>query len=105
MITVIAEIQVRAGDGHKQNVLNAFSKLIPTVLQEDGCRGYRLLLDYEGNVDYQSLDENMITMLEHWTDIAALNAHLQSAHMQAYAQEVADDVVGMKVKILNEGLA
>ena len=100
MLTVIAEIQVRAGARHKQNVLNAFAKIIPTVLQESGCNGYQLLLDHEAGVDYQDLDENTLTVLESWQDMAALNAHLQTAHMQAYQAEVEDDVVGIKIRIL-----
>ncbi|UOO90705.1 antibiotic biosynthesis monooxygenase [Vitreoscilla massiliensis] len=104
MLTVIADITVHAGAAHKQNVLNAFAKMIPTVLQEPGCHGYQLLLDHDGGVDYQSRDSNVIIMLEHWQDMAALNTHLQTPHMQAYQAAVADDVEHMKVRILEAGL-
>ena len=104
MLTVIADITVHAGAVHKQNVLNAFAKIIPTVLQEQGCHVYQLLLDHDGGVDYQSRDSHVITMLEHWQDMDALNAHLQTPHMQAYQAEVANDVVSMQVRILEVGL-
>ena len=100
MLTVIADIQVHAGAEHKQNVLNAFAKIIPTVLQESGCHGYQLLRDHDAGVDYQQTDEHTLTVLESWQDMAALNAHLQTAHMQVYQAEVENDVVGVKIRIL-----
>ena len=40
MLTVIAEIRTRPGQHHRQAVLEQFTKIIPTVLKEDGCHGY-----------------------------------------------------------------
>ena len=39
MLTIIAEIRTHAGVEHRQAVLDAFQKIIPTVLAEDGCHG------------------------------------------------------------------
>lgn len=44
MLTIIAEIRTQSGGQHRQNVLNAFQKIIPTVLAEDGCHGYEPLV-------------------------------------------------------------
>ena len=46
MLTIIAEIRTQSGGQHRQNVLNAFQKIIPTVLAEDGCHGYEPLVDH-----------------------------------------------------------
>ncbi|NNG83044.1 hypothetical protein HLH16_14030 [Acinetobacter sp. ANC 5378] len=43
MLVVIADIQLRSGAQHRENVLNAFRKITPVVLQEDGCYGYEVL--------------------------------------------------------------
>ena len=40
MLTVIAEIRTRPGQHHRQAVLEQFTKIIPTVLKEEGCHGY-----------------------------------------------------------------
>ncbi|CAB1214162.1 putative quinol monooxygenase [Acinetobacter bouvetii] len=105
MLIVIADIQIRSGAQHRQNVFNAFRKIIPVVLQEEGCYGYELLIDQESNVDYQTKSADVITMLEHWESIDHLNAHLQTPHMYAYQQQVKDDVLDVKIRILQKGLS
>jgi len=105
MLIVIADIQIRSGAPHRENVLNAFRKITPIVLQEDGCYGYELLVDHESNMNYQTKLPDSITMLEHWESIEHLNAHLQTSHMQAYKQHVKDDVLDVKIRIMQKGLS
>ncbi|NNG75505.1 antibiotic biosynthesis monooxygenase [Acinetobacter sp. ANC 4277] len=104
MLIVIADIQLRSGAQHRENVLNAFRKITPVVLQEDRCYGYELLVDHESNMNYQTKLPDSITMLEHWESIEHLNAHLQTPHMQAYKQHVKDDVLDVKIQIMQKGL-
>ena len=104
MLIVIADIQLHSGAQHRENVLNAFRKITPIVLQEDGCYGYELLVDHESNMNYQTKIPDSITMLEHWESIEHLNAHLQTPHMQAYKQHVKDDVLDIKIRIMQKGL-
>ena len=104
MLTIIAEIHVHAGKGHKTKVIQAFEKITPIVLAEQGCHGYVLLVDADLNVDFQAKDDNVITMLEHWESIEHLNVHMQTAHMQTYQTEVQDDVADVKIRILEKGL-
>ena len=104
MLVVIADIQIRSGAQHRENVLNAFIKITPAVLQEDGCYDYELLVDHESDADYQTKVPDAITMLEHWESIEHLNAHLQTPHMQAYQQQVKDDVLNVKIRIMHKGL-
>ena len=100
MLTIIAEIQIRSGAKHYKNVCHAFKKITPIVLLEKGCYGYELLTDYLTEVDFQTKVPDSITLLEHWESMQHLNAHLKTAHMQAYQAEVEDDVVGIKIRIL-----
>ena len=104
MLTIIAEIRMHAGPEHKAKVINAFEKITATVLAEQGCHGYELLVDADLDVGFQAKDANVITMLEHWESIEHLNAHMQTAHMQAYQAEVQDDVADVKIRILEKGL-
>ncbi len=54
MLTIIAEIRTQSGGQHRQNVLNAFQKIIPTVLAEDGCHGYEPLVDHISNASFKT---------------------------------------------------
>ncbi|OTG60764.1 antibiotic biosynthesis monooxygenase [Acinetobacter sp. ANC 3903] len=105
MLTIIADIQLRPGTEHREKVLNAFRKITPVVLQEEGCHGYQLLIDHESDVHYQTKIPDSITMLEHWESVEHLNAHLQTPHMQAYQQQVKDDVLNVKIRIMQKGLS
>lgn len=102
MLTVIADIRTRPGQHHLQAVLDAFAKIIPSVLKEDGCHGYMPLVDHNAQVDFQTLTPGTITMIEKWESVAHLQAHLNTPHMKAYAEEVKDHVVDTIIRILEE---
>ena len=104
MLIVIADIQLRPGTQHRENVLNAFRKITPVVLLEDGCHSYELLVDHESDANYHTKVPDSITMLEYWESIEHLNAHLQTPHMKAYQQQVRDDVLDVKIRIMQKGL-
>ena len=104
MLTIIAEIQTHAGAEHRQAVLDAFQKIIPTVLAEDGSHGYAPLIDHMPAIAMQTQDENSIVMLEKWQSTAHLEAHMQTAHMQQYFEATKDHVADVKIRILNSGI-
>lgn len=64
MLTIIAEIRTQSGEQHRQNVLDAFQKIIPTVLAEEGCHGYEPLIDHKSNASFQTQEPDTIVMLE-----------------------------------------
>ena len=103
MLTIVAEIRAYPNGLHKDKIIQAFKKITPTVLQEQGCYGYQLLVDAHVDVSYQSKDSDLIVMLEKWESIEHLNAHLQTAHMQAYQLEVKEHVADVKIRILEQG--
>lgn len=104
MLTIIAEIYTHAGTEHRQAVLDAFEKIIPTVLTEDGCHGYEPLIDHLPTIAMQETNENTIVMLEKWQSTAHLEAHMQTAHMQQHFEATKDHVANVKIRILNSGI-
>lgn len=104
MLTIIAEIQTHAGAEHRQAVLDAFQKIIPTVLAEDGCHSYAPLIDHLPAIAMQTQDENSIVMLEKWQSTAHLEAHMQTAHMQQHFEAIKDHVEDVKIRILKSGI-
>lgn len=103
MLTIIAEIRTKSAGQHRQNVLDAF-QIIPTVLAEDGCHGYEPLIDHKSNASFQTHEPDTIVMLEKWESVAHLEAHLATPHMQAHHEAVKDDVIDVKIKILESGV-
>lgn len=104
MLTVIADIRTRPGAHHRQAVLDAFARIIPTVLQEAGCHGYAPLVDHADSVSFQTIHPDAVIMLEQWESVANLEAHLQTTHMKAWHEDVKNDVLDIHVRILENGV-
>lgn len=104
MITVIAEIRTRPGVHHRQAVLDAFAKIIPTVLEEEGCFGYAPLIDHNAQVEFQTTAPDSVFMLEKWENVAHLEAHLQTQHMKDHSVAVKDDVLDVHIRILEDAI-
>lgn len=104
MLTVIAEIRTRPGAHHRQAVLDSFTRLMPTVLQEAGCHGYAPLIDHQANVSFQATNPDSIMMLEQWESVAHLEAHLNTPHMKAWSNAVKSDVLDVNIRILQNGI-
>lgn len=101
MLTIIAEIKVKSDPKHLKAVINALKNIIPVVLMEDGCLLYELLVNSEVNMPYQvPLHHNTLIILEKWQSIDHLNKHLTTQHMQAYQEKVKNDVISVKISIL-----
>jgi quinol monooxygenase YgiN len=77
-VRVIAILLADPGKGPDQ--LAAFEQLAPVVRAEDGCLQY----DLHAVVD----DPDRFVVVEQWGSREALDAHLSSDHMAAYAAEV-----------------
>lgn len=103
MLTIIAEIRTHAATEHRQAVLDAFQKITPTVLAEDGCYGYETLIDHLPALEIQTQDPNLIMVLEKWKSTVHLETHMLTAHMQRHFEAIKDHVVDVKVRILESG--
>lgn len=100
MITVIASIQVKPG--HAAQFLDIFKSNVPAVLTEKGCIEYYPAVDVQTGLPPQELNENVVTVIEKWEDIDALQNHLGAPHMLAYREQVKEIVEKLTVKVLKE---
>jgi quinol monooxygenase YgiN len=102
MISVIATIETKPGN--RGALLEVFKKLVPKVLAEKGCIEYAPMIDFETNLTGQPPRENVVTMIEKWENIAALEAHLMAPHMVAFRKEAESLRVNLKLQVLAPGL-
>ena len=100
MINVIASIRVKAGK--VSTFLEIFKSNVPSVKKERGCIDYFPGVDIETGLPTQSLDENVVTIIEKWESLEALQGHLKTPHMLAYREKVKDIVESVSLKVLKQ---
>ncbi|MFW6189994.1 MAG: putative quinol monooxygenase [Planctomycetota bacterium] len=99
MIHVIANIEVRAGK--LDDFLDIFHRLMPQVLAEEGCLDYGPTRDARTDIDAQvPYRQNVVTVVERWRDMDALESHLASPHMAEYRENVEGMVQDVTLQIL-----
>ncbi len=99
MICVIATIEV--AEGRRDEFLAEFRKVVPKVLQEAGCLEYGPMVDVPTSIGAQvSPREDVVTVVEKWESVEALEAHLMAPHMLEYRKAVKALVVGASLEIL-----
>ena len=98
MIHVVASVTVKAG--RREEFLDAFKANVPLVKQEPGCIEYVPTVDIAANLPPQVLDASVVTIIEKWESIEALQAHVRAPHMLAYREKVKDIVDGLTIKVL-----
>jgi quinol monooxygenase YgiN len=99
MIRVIATIEVHSG--RREEFLKIFHALVPHVRAEEGCREYGPMIDVPTSIGAQiPLRENVVTIVEQWDDLEALEAHLIAPHMLEYRKAVKDLVAGVTLQVL-----
>ena len=99
MIFVIATIELV--EGRRDEFLWAFNELIPEVRKEPGCIEYGPTVDLETNIPSQGpMRENVITVIEKWESIEALEEHLVAPHMFEYRKKAQDVVVKTTLQVL-----
>jgi quinol monooxygenase YgiN len=100
MVHVIAAIQVQ--EGRREEFLKIFTSNMPKVLQEKGCIEYAPCVDLPAGLPAQDLDGQVVTVVEKWSSLEDLQAHLGAPHMQEYKERVKDLVVKTSIKVLQE---
>ncbi len=99
MICVIATIEL--AEGRRADFLAAFGQIVPKVLEESGCLEYGPMVDLETNIPAQSaLRENVVVVVEKWSDLDSLEAHLMAPHMLEYRKAVKAMVLGTSLQVL-----
>ena len=98
MITVLASITVKAEA--KSAFIEIFKNNIEAVKAEEGCIEYYPTVDFETAVPIQDKNPAVVTIVEQWKSIEALEAHLQMPHMIEYKEKVQNMVTDLSIKIL-----
>ena len=101
MIHVIATIELAPGT--REKFLTEFHRIISIVRDEDGCIEYGPAIDLKTSVSSGEARENVVTVIEKWTSVPALEAHLKAPHMASYRDRVKDMVRDVKIHVLAPG--
>ena len=97
MINVIATIELV--EGTREKFLTEFHRIIDVVRDEDGCIEYGPTVDEATSVSSAPPRENVVTVVEKWSSVAALEAHLKAPHMDRYRAMVKDIVRDVKIQV------
>ena len=98
MISVIASVRIK--EGKVEEFLKIFKANVPHVREEKGCIEYVPTVDIDADLPPQTLDENVVTILEKWESVEALQEHLKTPHMVAYREKAKDMVIDTSLKVL-----
>jgi len=82
--------------------IEIFKTNIPKVLEEKGCVEYVPTIDVPTGLPPQELNNNVVTIIEKWSSLEDLQAHLTAPHMLAYKEKVKDLVDKVSLKVLME---
>jgi quinol monooxygenase YgiN len=100
MINVLASIRVKTG--MLTQFLSIFKANIPKVRAEKGCIEYLPTLDIDSKLPPQEFDQNVVTIIEKWESLEALQDHLKTPHMREYRNAVKNIVEDLSLKVLTE---
>lgn len=99
MIHVVATITLNPATRAK--FLEVFRWLTPLVRAEDGCIEYQGATDVPTTIQVQEPPrEDAVTVVEKWTTLDALYAHLKAPHMDEYRGKVKDYVKAVKLQVM-----
>jgi quinol monooxygenase YgiN len=99
MICVIATIETKAG--RRDDLLAVFEKLVPQVRAETGCIEYTPMIDVP--CDLVPARANVVTMVEKWESLAALEAHLKTPHMAEFRRQTEPLRLSLTLQVLRQG--
>jgi quinol monooxygenase YgiN len=99
MIHVIANITL--APGRCDVFLDEFRRIVPLVRAEAGCLEYGPTIDVASSHAAQiGPREDVVTVVEKWESLEALQAHLVAPHMLEYRSRVKDWVLGVQLQVL-----
>ena len=99
MIHVIATVELQPGA--RQRFLDEFAQLVPKVRAEVGCIEYGAAVDLATSIAVQvPIRPDVATIVEKWSGLEQLNAHLVAPHMKTYRERVKPFVVRTTLQVL-----
>jgi len=99
MIHVIATVEL--AEGKVNDYLRELNKVAPAVRAEEGCLEYGPTMDLATDIPVQEpVRENVVTIMERWSDVPALMNHLKTKHMADYRAATKTFVKGLKIRVL-----
>jgi quinol monooxygenase YgiN len=99
VIYVIATVELKPGT--REAFLREFRGNVPKVRAEKGCIEYGPTLDTQSGIKTQiPLREHVVTVVEKWASLEALQAHVSAPHMAAYRERVKDFVLRVSLQVL-----
>ncbi len=99
MIQVIATIELKPDC--IDHFLPILQENVPKVKAEEGCLAYDPSIDVDSGLPVQgAIRPNTVILVEAWTSLEALHAHLKTPHMAAYREAVKDYVVDVRLQVL-----
>lgn len=99
MIQVIATIELQPD--YLDEYLRVLNENVPRVKAEEGCLAYEPTIDVDSGLPVQGgVRANVVTLVEAWTDLDALHAHLKTPHMAAYREAVKNYVKDVRIQVL-----
>jgi quinol monooxygenase YgiN len=99
MIQVIATIELKSGC--RDDFLIRLNENVPKVKAEEGCLAYDPSIDLDSGLPVQGeIRPNVVILIEAWTDLDDLHAHLKTPHMAAYREAVKDYVTNVRLQVL-----
>ena len=100
MVHVIAVITTKPG--MRTQVLEAFNANVPNVHAEDGCIEYGATVDRENAGEFQTkFGEDTFVVVEKWSSLEALKAHIAAPHMATYAAKVKDMLADRVIHVMS----
>jgi len=97
MICVIATIET--APGRRDDLLAVLRGLVPKVRAETGCLEYGPMIDAPNAMTAPNRD-NVVTMVEKWQSLAALEAHLKTPHMADFRRQTEPLGLTLSLQIL-----
>jgi quinol monooxygenase YgiN len=100
MIHVV--VMVRVKEGKAEEFVRLFKSVASKVQQEKGCVQYLATVDAPG-APPETVDRNVVTILERWECAEDLQGHLATPHMKEFFEKQQELIEGMSVmKVLQE---
>jgi len=103
MIHVIANIELQPGQ--RAAFLKEYGQLLPKIRGERGCLEYVPAVDAATNVPLQAPPRpDVITVVEKWADLAALEAHLSAPHVGEFLARHQKAIAKVSLQILESAV-